>query len=276
MWARRVVVILFSFLIGIAADLNQSQACRSNGVFVWPQQQIYDGRPMNFVVNSEFVLHANDNVIPKKRWLPLFLLYLPRLNFIDAVGGEQCRSLSITYSDIFGCLLITAFLDYFDGIAWSWIPGEKDRIGHNAYSWSQADIFHCNGQFDAGTIILIDKRLGDACFSGHPWTLIGDQRLVEGIVSFVQYENTADGRESHYQRVNHQPAGESIYRQRLIEPPGLFLWRFGLFLAPGLICSLAGFVLLSGPHRFPRFGAALYFTGIAAMVGGAVLTVAYL
>ncbi len=70
-----------------------------------------------------------------------------------------------------------------------------------------------------------------------------------------------------------EPSRKPVNRDWLIKPPSTLFWRLLFFGSPGLACSIAGFILLNGPHRRPRLGVALYFLGLILFAASALTLV---
>jgi hypothetical protein len=164
-----------------------------------------------------------------------------------------------------------------------WGFGIFARFGDRSFNvggnWSNADPQIKSGRVpdiligdeNRWPFLAIDTRQKGYPEWGNPSPISRHERVFERFVRLVENARADNGRNDQKKRKNHEPSGEAINRQRLLEPPAAFLWRLLLFCSPGIACSVAGFVLFNGPHRRPSLGAALYFSGFAAIVFAAFL-----
>lgn len=105
----------------------------------------------------------------------------------------------------------------------------------------------------------------------NPRSVIGLQGLLEGMVRHPQDQRVYYGGQKQESRESDEPARESVDWVRLFKPP----WLAFLFGLCGVGLTIAGFVLLFGPHASPmtkrrsNSGVVFYFFGFAIVVAAA-------
>ena len=128
--------------------------------------------------------------------------------------------------------------------------------------------------------IFIFRNAANLELAFHPWTGLALHNVQlptsylglssDFFISEIDDGDICDSCREKQRSPSHKPTRKSINGNWLPEPPSPFFWRLLFFGAPGIACSVAGFIFLNGPHRYPNFGASLYFLG-SLLFAGAVL-----